>query len=726
MYARRFRLGLVAGTAIATGLTTNAAAAATEEESSTPVEEVVVTAQKRTERLIDVPMSVAAVSGEQLQAAGISSTLDLQQVTPGVVTTNNGLGFSPSIRGITSSGTTPGDETNVAIYVDDVYVGAPIAGFFDLQDIERVEVLKGPQGTLFGRNATGGAIRIVTREPSFTPHMNLSADYGFNFRDGKLGAYFTGPVVDDVLAGSFSATYHRGDGFIDGVGPNAGRRYGKPDNYVFRGKLLFKPLENLRATLAADTWQEQNDVVFIAAPPPGVNPYAGSVATSAFHYAGSTQPIALVSGNDISLDATWDPSKWLTARSITGYREVRGRYQSDVDRTSLSLSALALRQNQYSFSQEFNVSGPSDETITWLAGAYYYHSDADNPNFTVYVNADAPDGTPFSNNTDGVSTDSYAGFGDVTWNITSQLHLTGGARYSTETKDYHYQVLVPSGIPQPVKTNDHTWKSPTYRGVLRYDLSNDANVYASWSTGFKSGVYNAYSSIGIPVDPEKIEAVEIGTKARVGDFNFTAAAYDYVYKNLQVQAHTNINGVLVTTLTNAANARVRGIELNADTHITEHLLVAAGVNWLPTAKYNGYTQASVVVPIPGSTGPVYGQAVVPYDASGSRMIKAPNWTPDMRVTYTTPVLGGEFTGYVSDAYTSGFFWQAGNLTKEGAYNVLNTRFSWTDPQDRFTYSFWITNLTDALYSTYTTPNARGDSNTYPQGREFGVGAAVKF
>src|ERR1700761_9208661 len=209
MYARRFRLGLIASTAIATGLTTHAAAAATDEESSSPVEEVVVTAQKRTERLIDVPMSVAAVSGEQLQAAGISSTLDLQQVTPGVVTTNNGLGFSPSIRGITSSGTTPGDETNVAIYVDDVYVGAPIAGFFDLQDIERVEVLKGPQGTLFGRNATGGAIRIVTREPSFTPHMNLSADYGFNFRDGKLGAYLTGPL-NDMIAGSFSATYHRG------------------------------------------------------------------------------------------------------------------------------------------------------------------------------------------------------------------------------------------------------------------------------------------------------------------------------------------------------------------------------------------------------------------------------------------------------------------------------------------------------------------------------------
>src|SRR5438270_12558766 len=165
---------LAAGVAVGTLLAAGAASAA----DPTQVGEVVVTAQKRTERLLDVPMSIAAVSGEQITAAGITTTSEIQQLTPSVASVHNGLAFTPSIRGISSIGTSSGDETNVAVYLDDVYLGTPITGVFDLLDVERVEILKGPQGTLFGRNATGGAFRIVTRAPQFAPQGNVSADYG--------------------------------------------------------------------------------------------------------------------------------------------------------------------------------------------------------------------------------------------------------------------------------------------------------------------------------------------------------------------------------------------------------------------------------------------------------------------------------------------------------------------------------------------------------------------
>lgn len=690
------------------------------------LEEVVVTAQKRSERLIDVPMSVAAVSGEALVSAGITSTLELQQITPGIVTTNNGLGFAPAIRGISSSATTPGDESNIAIYIDDVYVGTPIAGFFDLQDIERVEVLKGPQGTLFGRNATGGAIRIVTRAPSFTPQARLSADYGFDFEELNLGAYVTGPLSDTVAA-SLSGSYRTGDGYIEGIGPNAGRRYAEPDNYVYRGKLLFQPSDAFKATIAADAWQNQNDVVFVATPPDGVNPFPGSVSTTPFHYAGSTQPKAMVEGKGASLDMTWDVNDALTIRSITGYREVEGEYQADVDRTDQPFGGLMLGQEQENFSQELNFSGPGDQAITWLVGAYYYKSEGSNPYYTIIVPGDAPAGAPLTNFTNKVKTESYAGFGDLTWHATSQLHLTVGARYSSETKDYYYQQLIPA-LPDP-STDEHTWDSPTYRGVVRYDFSDDANVYASWSNGFKSGVYNAYSGLGVPVNPEDIDAIEIGAKARVGSIMLTAAAYDYDYTNLQVQAHANIGGVLVTTLTNAASARIRGLELGANGYLTDGLSFDIGFNWMPTAKYEDYTTASVVRPCQPSdncVAPVIGVAQVPYDASDSRVIKAPKWTANLRLTYTAALFGGEFIGSISDSYNPGFYWQAGNLTEEPGYNTANVRLSWTDANDRFTYSLWGTNLTDERYSTYTTPNVRGDSNTYPQGRQIGVGVAVSF
>src|SRR5262245_25298649 len=194
--------------------------------------EILVTAQKREERLLEVPISISVMQGDDMIKNGINSTVNLSQAAPGIVTVNNGFSFLPVIRGIQSTGTSPGDETNVAIYLDDVSIGTPIAGFFDLADIERVEVLKGPQGTLYGRNATGGAIKIVTRKPSFDTSGQVSADYGFHYNELKVTGFATGKLTD-TLAGSLSATYRTSDGFIKGTGPNVGRDFGGADNYVF-------------------------------------------------------------------------------------------------------------------------------------------------------------------------------------------------------------------------------------------------------------------------------------------------------------------------------------------------------------------------------------------------------------------------------------------------------------------------------------------------------------
>ena len=193
---------------------------------SSATEDIVVSAQKRDERLLDVPMSITAISGEALAAAGIGSTGNLEQIVPGLLTPNVGLAYTPAMRGVTTISTSPGDETNVAIYLDDVYLGAPIVGLFEFKDIDRIEVLKGPQGNLFGRNATGGAIRVITRSPEPTPSAELSADYGVAERRIKLDAFLTGPITHD-LAASFNLGYTEDDGYIRGVAQNLGRRFGK-------------------------------------------------------------------------------------------------------------------------------------------------------------------------------------------------------------------------------------------------------------------------------------------------------------------------------------------------------------------------------------------------------------------------------------------------------------------------------------------------------------------
>jgi iron complex outermembrane receptor protein len=718
-----------------------AAQPAAEEDDRRDV--VVVTAQKREERLIDVPMSLTAVSGEEIASAGVVGTAGLAQVTPGIVTVNNGFGFLPAIRGIQSSGTSPGDALNVAMYLDDVIVGAAIAGIFDLSDIERIEVLKGPQGTLFGRNATGGAIRIVTRRPSYATEGNISADYGFNFDELRLNGYLTSGITD-TLAGSLSFTMRKGDGFIDGIGPNDGRTYGKPDNNVIRGKLLWEPTDTFRAMLSVDNWQQQNDSVFISmVNNTGTNPFPGSIPNGLGTYASGTQPKARLSGNGATLDASWDIGD-LTIRSISGARHVEVQSTSDTDRTNLPISWNAISQYEDALSQELTLSGPAGQPLEWMVGGYYFNALAGNPYFKQGI-GDGNNGEPLttttainaagavvgpsaitSNFTNKVRTEATAFFGELTWNATDDLHLTGGVRQSSEEKHFRYWGKCCAVTLATLDTRK-TWDSTTWRAVARYDLWDDANVYGSVSTGFKSGVYNAYAPINNPINPEKVTAYEIGAKANLGGLYLTASAYQYDYEDIQLSAYVSINGTLLVSLSNAATAKMQGVELTASGDIGAGFSFDAGLSYQPKSDYIDYPGAQVTVPIPGATGPVNKQVVVPYNASGTRTVRTPETTANFRLNYDEVVWGGDLNATVNVAYNSGFFWQPGEFSEEPAYTLVNGRISWTHPEQNVTYSLFGNNLTDEVYRTDFVANLRGDDSVkIPAGREIGVGISVDF
>jgi iron complex outermembrane receptor protein len=703
-------------------------AAADERDSG----DIVVTAQKRSERLIDVPISISVLQGDQMIKSGINSTINLAQMAPGIVTVNNGFGFLPVIRGIQSTGTSPGDETNVAVYIDDVSIGTPIAGFFDLADIERIEVLKGPQGTLYGRNATGGAIKIVTRKPSFTTTGNVSADFGFHYKELKTTGFVTGKLTEQ-LAGLLSATFRTGDGFIKGTANNAGQNYGGANNYMVRGKLLWQPSSNFEAVLSGDVWRQQNNAVFISHVKNGGNPFpliAGTIPNTPYTNAGSTQPIARLRGWGTSLDANWNAPNDITVRSLTGYRHVAVNSQSDTDRTNQSIGSNQISQYQDSLSEELTLSSPANQTLTWLAGGYYYKSWASNPYFRTY-SGDAPGGTIVSNFTNHMTSEVFAGFGEATLNLAERLHITGGIRYNTETKNFHWQNLV--NLAAPVVDRQQTWDSVTWRGVARYDLSNNANIYFSASTGFKSGVYNAYSSVGIPVNPEKVTAFELGAKARLGRINFTLAGYAYNYRDIQVSSYTQIqvNGVptLLLTLSNAARAKMRGMEFTADGKLGGGFSFGAGLSWEPTARYEAFTKAQVTVPLApsGYASPFDGiisKTIVPFDASGSRTVRTPEVTGNLRLSYDGDLWDGQFNGTVNTSYTGAFFWQPGNFSREDPYAIVNFRLGWT--KNRVTYSIFGNNVTDAGYRTDYVPNARGDTVKFTAREEFGVGLSYAF
>lgn len=695
------------------------------QDTTSRVDDIVVTAQKRSERLLDVPMSVSATSGEELSNAGISSTGSLQQISPGLLTVNNGLAFTPAIRGISSVGTSAGDEANVSMYLDDVYIGAPLAGLFDLKDIQRVEVLKGPQGTLFGRNATGGALRIVTLAPSFVPRAELSADYGFDFEQLKLGAYVTGPITENI-AGSLNLFHLSNDGYTASASPLLnGERVSKAENNAVRGKLLFQPTETLQFTVAADYSERSDNSIFSAVPRNGRNiaeNVPGILLGRPGVYPGSVEPIIDVKTKGVSLDGTWNPTDNLTIRSITAYRSAEGLFQTDTDRSSASSSSLRLIQNQDTFSQELNFSGPQGDRVSWIAGLFYYWSEAGNPYFRAF-SGNAPSGTVVSDFTDTVTSTSYAAFGEVNFDFTDRLHGIFGARYTSEKKEFDFRDIVRAAGLRTAQA-EATFESPTFRGVLQYDLATDANVYASVSNGFKSGVFNSYALPAIPVAPEKITAYEIGAKAKVSGITLTAAAFWYDYTDIQVTAYTSLpNGAYVSTLNNAAAATVKGFEVAARGPLTEHLSFDVGLSALPTANYDEYLGASVYIPNAVTGGAT---SVSPYNASGSRMMRAPKYQANARLTYENVVLSGDFMATVNMSYNDGFYWQAGNLTPEAAYTTVNAKVSWTDPNGKLTYSVWAENLTDELYSLNTTSGAPGLSDAFAPPRLVGVGITAHF
>lgn len=687
------------------------------------VEEVMVTAQRRDERQIDVPMSISALSDSALESAGIDSTGDLGQLVPGLTTVSNGLAFTPAIRGISSSGTSPGDETNVAVYLDDVYLGAPIAGLFAMKDIERVEVLKGPQGTLFGRNATGGAIRVVTKAPSFEPEGEVSAEYGFDFERVTLGGYVTGPL-SEKFAASLSAYYSKDDGYVDGISPQLeGDNYSVVDDRGVRLKLMYEASDQLRFTLAADTSEKSDDRLFnlVSRDKRNVNENNPAVILAEpYELAASVEPIFDVDTWGVSLTGEWN-SELMNVRSITAYREVEGLYQTDTDRTNLVLSSLYLAQFQDTLSQEVVLSGDLSDSWGWLAGVYYYSSEAGAPFFRSYGSGgDAPDGPVVFSFQSQVDTTAYSIFGEVDYTILDRFNLILGFRSGVEEKDYQY-----ANSAGAVADEGETWEDTTYRVVGRYDISDQANVYISYSTGFKSGVYNAYAlPTNGPVEPEELTALEIGAKARIGEITLTAAAFAYNYDNIQVQGQTFLpDGTWVVSLNNAAEAEIRGFELTASGALTDALSFNIGYSGLPTAEYSDYTSAQVLIPnsVTGGT-----TNTVPYDATGSRIIRAPKHQYNAQLVYEAGFMQGLIRGSLTYSYNDGFFWQPGNFTPEESFGIVNAKVEWMTPGGAYTY--WIAgeNLTDEEYSAYTSTTAVGISDVYARPLEVSVGVAARF
>jgi iron complex outermembrane receptor protein len=694
------------------------------------LQEIVVTAQRRSERLQDVPLSVSVLSAESLASSGIRDSLDLGQKTPGLTFVANAAYTSPAIRGISTTSSQPGSNANVATYVDGVYMQAEAGNILQFSDVDRIEVLLGPQGTLFGRNATGGAIQIFTRGPSFIP----AADAGFSYgRYNELDAhtFVTGPLSQTV-AGSLSLDYGRSDGYLRDI--VAGGPRGGTDSYVARGKLLFKPTDEMEWTLSVNDTNRHDSAALATAVVNGNSAVSafvptGDIPNRPYQVANNTPTLVNSDHLGIDLHGKYDIDAG-TLTSITAWYRDQIFISSDVDGLAFPAAAFLVQQPDKNFTQELNFASSKMGTFSWIGGLYFFDGNArfapldlttgPTNELALQVNAD-------------VDIRGYAAFGEANFDFTDKLTAILGVRFSHESQDW-----AGAGTGDPVRDlNSASWSNTSPRFSLRYKFDDSTNVYFTYSQGFKSGAFNslsppAVSSAAPPaVSPERLNAYEIGFKSfPVSSLAVNGAAYYYDYKDMQVQTQVGD----IAELQNAGSAKIYGADLSAQYQIMPSLRLNAGVAYLH-ARYDQFVDATIDCPLQNPTASRYcpasaalsgGNQTLAADMSGAPLDRAPDWTSNFGVDYDHALWGGTGTASLNAFLSAKYYFDVGDRLAQPSYHLINATLSWQPQNKRYRVSVWAKNLTNQVYVESMLASAFGDFQAFAPPRTAGISADFHF
>ena len=482
------------------------AAPASETADSSALMEIVVTAQKRSENAQTVPIAITAVTADQLSAAGISSTMQLENLTPGLNVGTTGDSFLPHIRGVGTAAAGPGNENSIALYVDGVYYANQIWGIASLGDVSDISVLKGPQGTLFGRNATGGVIQMSTRSPSHDFQGDISESYD-SYRTTTTNVFVTGGLTD-TIASSLSASYsYQGKGWGTDTDTGAQDIDQVRRDLRLRNKWLYTPTDDTTITLSLDYMNRLTNVGFVNAPYPGTTLLVPG-------YVGSTNPWdadpALVThinteggGGSITVNQNLGFARLV---SISAYRQLYNfDHDYTVTATPIEAQVLQIPTEASQTSQEFQLISPDSAKVKWTAGLYYFnsHEGTGGSSFGASpftVNLQAPLAPPDTKEQISIytslGTQSYAAFGQATIPILPQTNFTIGLRYTDEHKTYKgdEDISIDGGTPEPIPVPavapSENFTKLTWRFSLDHEFTDDLLGYLSGNRGFKSGGYN--------------------------------------------------------------------------------------------------------------------------------------------------------------------------------------------------------------------------------------------
>lgn len=711
-----------------------ASAAALPSQSAIDTEEIIVTAQRRDERLVDVPISVTAISPAQLQLAGPESLENLTKAIPGVYMQRAVYGLSPTIRGV---GSTLGG--NVAVYVDGVARPIESGNIFDLASVSGLEVLKGPQGTLFGVNATGGALLISTLDPDFNRAGRFNVSFE-RFNQVRSSAYLNVPI-NDMIAINGAVAYRYSPGYIRDLKTDALVNQGR--NFTARGKLLIQPAENFSAifTAAHSDFDDptgssyQATGVARALLLPGVD--SGPIARDRFHNSHNIKEIIQTSTDEFSAHFKLDLD-FGTITAISAY-QVNDLYSvNDLDATYATIPApivlppplppitvgviptngvVEQRVHSKTFTQEVNLASKDSGSFSYVAGFFYLHNESAVPLLRS-------SGVPLFNAVG--SGETYAGYAEGTYKL-SDFSIFAGIRYTHETQigKSANGVDAPSPFTRIQRATENKW---TPRVGVRYALSPDSNIYATYSKGVKSGRFDLTSPNGPAVKPEELDAFEIGFKTSSRMFTLNAAAFYYDYRDFQVSTViSGGGGAILTQYFNVPRSEIYGIDIDAMVRFSDAFDIRLGGAYTHS-RYTDFKSAPGYTDDPAVPSTAFGliNAGVPVNASGNQMIRAPEFTASATAAYHAD-LGDDrrLDLMVSPYYSGRVYFDFANQLSQKPYLTLDAAATLTLSK-HINISVYGRNLTDEVYFTNASTNTYFTGVNFGTPRTYGVSLGFTF
>lgn len=681
------------------------------------LEEIVVTAQKREQNLQDVGVSVTAFTGKQIRELGFTDSLDVIAQTPGLsfgTPTAEGNNASLSLRGVGLSDFNDNNEGPVAVYVDDVYVSALSGVTFQLFDIDRIEVLRGPQGTLYGRNTTGGLVHFLTARPAkeFEGYLDVVlAEYN----QRKVEGVISGPLSDTVQA-RLSVAHNEHDGYVHNRYPG-GKNPNDADNNAGRLQIAWQPSDSIDVLLNVHgsrndanmgAWQHEAtyspDGGVTSLPlPPDLDFYGSCPGCDAFGYRDTDgDPWAgdydrdgklLIKNSGGSVNLRWD-GEGLSFTSITAYESFGRYYEEDTDISPAKIIHNTYKADIDQFTQEFRLAGERD-ALHWLAGLYYYQQKTDG---AFQIDASGI-GFIIGDANYVQKTRSWSAFGQLEYALNERWSVLAGLRYTAEKRKLDYLSVDLGGLLPPDAntmydydddiSNDNVtgkleldWRP--YDGMLLYGAVSLGTKSSGFNTGMldETGLFGATVRTDVPYDEEQLTSYEIGMKTDLfgGTSRLNVAAFYYDYSDYQAFAFVNLNQVIFNT-----DATIHGMELEFVTSPIEGLDILLGASFLKTTAKD--------IPLNDGSG----------ITRNRRMTLAPEFSLNGLVRYEWPALSGFLATQLDFNYQDETYFDIQNhpISRMGSYDVWNAHVSWASSDRRWTVGAFVKNVFEKKYRTYS-------------------------